>query len=128
MTAPEVADSQRTVLVVEDETSIKDALKLVLELAGYTVRTASNGERGLSSMNEVVPDVVISDYMMPIMNGIDMVLAMRTDQRLATTPVILLSAVPPSEPGFRNAVNVFLRKPVTADKIIGMVGKMMDSP
>jgi len=105
----------KSLLIVDDEYALVETLKDFLENEGYGVETASNGQEGLAAMKERRPDLVLTDLMMPIMNGKEMLIAMRSDPDLASVPVILMSAarrtiaVPPGEafPAF----SVFLRKP-----------------
>jgi OmpR family response regulator RpaB len=66
------------VLVVDDEAGIRDVLADLLAMEGYEVLTAANGQQGLEAYQEGEPDLVITDIMMPKMNGVDMVLQLRT--------------------------------------------------
>ncbi len=84
--------SEVKVLVIEDEDSIRRILKLQLEAAGYTVFDAANGESGLALANEELPDLVISDLMMPGMDGHDVCRAIKSHFRTSHIPVIMLTA------------------------------------
>jgi CheY-like chemotaxis protein len=118
-------------LIVDDEFALVETLKDYLEDAGYRVATASDGREGLDAMNEHVPDLVVTDLMMPLMNGREMIAAMRGEPRFASVPVILMSAArrqiaaPPGDdfPTF----SVFLRKPfllrALMDEIVRLVGR-----
>jgi len=79
------------ILLIDDEQLITDQLKDFLEDSDYTVRTASNGEEGLSSVNMQIPDVVIVDLNMPIMDGFEFTKQVR--QSHPDLPVIALSGV-----------------------------------
>ena len=80
------------VLVVEDDPVILKLLTVNFELEGYEVLTATHGGEALDVAHTRQPDVVVSDIMMPIMSGIELVVAMKADPDLASVPVVLLSA------------------------------------
>jgi DNA-binding response OmpR family regulator len=80
------------VLVVDDDPVILKLLTVNFELEGYEVISATQGAEALEVARERRPDVVVSDIMMPVMSGIDLVVAMRDDTDLSGVPVILLSA------------------------------------
>jgi CheY-like chemotaxis protein len=79
------------VLIVDDELAIVETLTEILGWAGYQVLAASNGQEGLRELGKK-PDVVVLDFMMPVMDGLQMLRAMRADARYRKIPVILMSA------------------------------------
>ncbi len=81
-----------TVLVVEDDATILQLLEVNLEMEGFTVLRAEDGAVGLESARANVPDVVVSDVMMPVMSGLELVRALKAEPATASIPVILLSA------------------------------------
>jgi diguanylate cyclase (GGDEF)-like protein len=81
-----------TILVVEDEVSIRNNLALLLKVEGYDVRVAENGGIGLRMARERLPDLVLSDLMMPGMDGYELLAALRNDSLTAHLPVIMLTA------------------------------------
>lgn len=119
----------KSVLLVDDEFALVETLKDFLEDAGYRVATASNGEEGLEAMKAGRPDLVVTDLMMPIMGGKEMLIAMRSDPQLKSVPVILMSAarrqiaVPPGEdfPTF----SAFLRKPFQLGPLMEAIVKLI---
>ena len=88
MTLP--AHERETILIVEDDTSILRGLKMNLELEGYSVLTAEDGEKGLVLAWEEQPDLVILDVMLPKMNGFEVCKEIR--RRKIDVPVLMLSA------------------------------------
>ncbi len=84
--------SSPLVLVVEDDPVIIELLAVNFELDGYEVRRAADGASALASARERRPDVIVSDVMMPVMSGLDLVRAVLADPDLAAIPVLLLSA------------------------------------
>ncbi len=79
-------------LVVDDDPVILKLLQVNFEMEGFAVLTAADGVEGLQTARESQPDVVISDVMMPHMNGIELVAALGADAGTGDIPVILLSA------------------------------------
>ena len=79
----------KTVLIVEDESNIRELLRMYLEQEGYVVETAQNGSEGLRTFKRVHPDLVLLDLMMPVMDGNQMIRELRT---FSKTPVIMLTA------------------------------------
>src|SRR4051812_23576179 len=85
---------QRSVLVVEDDRDIREALSDLLEMEGFKVYTAGNGKEALSVLKEISsPCVVLLDLFMPVMSGFEFLTAQSHDHIIATIPVIIVSAV-----------------------------------
>ncbi|MGI9119463.1 MAG: response regulator [Acidimicrobiales bacterium] len=80
------------VLVVDDDEVILKLLQVNFEVEGFSVVTAADGQDGLKAAIEDRPNVIISDVMMPRMNGLDLTAALADDERTDAIPVILLSA------------------------------------
>jgi DNA-binding response OmpR family regulator len=80
------------VLVVEDDVDIQDIVVSVLGRAGYDVLVEDNGDAGLAAALTQAPDLVVLDWMMPGLSGVDVCRAMRADPRAKTIPVLLLTA------------------------------------
>lgn len=80
------------IVVAEDETDIRLNLKRMLTLEGFDVWAGENGQEALALVREHQPDIVISDVMMPILTGHQLIAALRADSNLAHIPVILLTA------------------------------------
>jgi CheY-like chemotaxis protein len=83
----------RTILVVDDEFASLEVLALLLEAEGYRVLTASDGVEALEQLAPGGADLVITDYMMPRMNGDELCRRMGQDPRLANVPVIITTAL-----------------------------------
>lgn len=80
------------ILIVEDEVQIRDNLVRFLKLEGHTVDAAPDGMAGLQAIRRMPPDLVICDFMMPRMNGFELLAALQTDASLAQVPFIMVSA------------------------------------
>ena len=101
-----------TVLVVEDEWAIADWLHGVLSEEGYQVRLAINGQQALDVMAHGRPDVILADYLMPVMDGPGLLKALAEKPMLARIPVILMSSLQESSVRERcHGYQEFLRKP-----------------
>ncbi|WP_130392888.1 response regulator [Cupriavidus agavae] len=81
-----------TVVVIDDETMNADALAFLLAAEGLDVHTAADGAAGLLLIAKVKPAVVITDFMMPIMTGLELAKAMRSNTAFQHIPLILLTA------------------------------------
>jgi DNA-binding response OmpR family regulator len=79
----------KTILIVEDESNIRELLRLYLEQEGFTVETAVNGAEGVKSARRGHPDLILLDLMMPVMDG---TAAMREIRTFSKTPIIILTA------------------------------------
>lgn len=80
------------ILVVDDDLDILELLRIKLEFSGHDVITAADGEAGLTAAVQHRPDLVLADWTMPRMSGIDMLAGMRADPAIAHTPFVLLTA------------------------------------
>lgn len=83
---------QKKILLIEDNPEMRDNTTEILELAGYEVYTAQNGSEGVSAANEVIPDLVICDIMMPVMDGYEVIAELSRDPKTSVIPFIFLTA------------------------------------
>ncbi|MDH3215212.1 MAG: response regulator [Candidatus Krumholzibacteria bacterium] len=121
--------SPARVLVVDDEPHIAQILKFTLEKAGYQVFTAENGEAALERINELQPNLVILDIMMPIMDGYEVCRKMREDFKMNQIPVIMLSAkgeLPERVKGLEGGANDYLIKPYSNDELLLRVRNVLE--
>lgn len=80
-----------TILIVDDEYLIADILGYAMEDEGYMVVKASNGRKGLEVLDRERPELVITDFMMPVMDGLEFARAIRARPASADLPIILMS-------------------------------------
>jgi CheY-like chemotaxis protein len=80
-----------TILIVDDEYLIADILSFALEDEGYLTVTASSGQRALTILDREKPQLIITDYMMPGMNGIELAEAVRGRETFGDVPIMLMS-------------------------------------
>ncbi|MEI6378845.1 MAG: response regulator [Candidatus Falkowbacteria bacterium] len=81
----------KKLVIVEDEEFLLDMYKLKFEAEGYQVSTANNGEDGLKTALEVVPDLVLLDLVMPKMDGYEVLRSLRANEKTAHIKIYLLS-------------------------------------
>ena len=117
--------STGNILLVEDEFVIASATKLVLEDQGYRVVIAANGASALSKAEAERFDLVISDYMMPRMDGVTFTQALRN--RGFDKPIILASAIPEDRlpPEARGTFDAFIEKPFVDATLIALVRRVL---
>jgi CheY-like chemotaxis protein len=113
-----------TILVVDDEFGVAEVLELILEDEGHRVFSAANGRQGLERLREVAPDLVLLDFMMPILDGPGTLAAIRGDARLAQTPVVMMSSMDEVTVRERcNGYQSFLHKPFRAKDVVTAISK-----
>lgn len=112
-----------TVLLVDDDTNALCALKELVGQEGYKVRTAPNGALALRAAMTERPDVVVTDCMMPEMDGMGLSRAMQHERSLAGVPVVLVSALvtPPPDLGAAG----FLRKPFAVSQLLEIIDRLV---
>lgn len=104
-----------TILVVDDEFGVGEVLDTILTDAGHRVLTAINGKQGLARLVETTPDVVLLDFMMPLLDGPGMLRAMAADPAHRGIPVIMMSSLDEDTVAEKCDRHVaFLRKPCGA--------------
>jgi CheY-like chemotaxis protein len=124
-----MSDHPATVLIVEDEFVIADLLEMALTDEGYRVVTAANGPQGLERLAESPPpDLVISDFMMPVLDGAGLVHAMRQSEGQREVPIIIMSSMPEANVHARidNYV-AFVRKPFQIAALMRLVATILQS-
>ena len=101
------------VLVIEDEPLIRDIYSEFLELMGHEADLAANGHEGLGCFDPLVHKIVVTDFLMPGLTGLEIAEAIRARSR--TTPIVLISgsAEQPDERRAAQAGLLFLRKPIS---------------
>ena len=117
----------QTVLVVDDEFGVAEVLQSILEDEGYRVATAINGKQALTRLGEVTPDLIMLDYMMPIMDGTQTLAAIRNNPTFAKVPIIMMSSL--EEASVRETCtdyDSFLRKPFRAMAVLKTVAQLLE--
>src|SRR6201984_3837710 len=127
MAQSKAGPAKKTILIVDDEFGILEVLESILSDAGFTVISAINGQEALARLQKTVPDLVILDFMMPLLDGAGVIKAMRADKRLSAVPVLLASALPEKTIADRcHGYNVFLRKPYKTERLMEEIARLLD--
>jgi DNA-binding NarL/FixJ family response regulator len=111
-------------LLVDDEPGLRTAVKAYLEDEGFAVTTANDGEEGWIAAQAQMPDVVITDVMMPRCDGYGLLRRLRADERLGGTPVIFLTAKGMTADriaGFQAGADDYIPKPFDPDELVARV-------
>lgn len=111
----------KTVLVVDDELDIAEAVKAILEEESYKVVTCGNGRDALKCLDETKPDLAIVDIMMPVMNGYETIKAIRQRADYQSLPILLMSAIVPTVKAKAYEWAGFLRKPFSLNELLKQV-------
>ena len=119
------APPRRTILVVDDDDDIRATLSLVLSGEGYAVREAANGRDALLELQEraALPDLILLDLMMPVMDGWQFRARAKKEKRLARIPTIVLTASPQNDLGVPPVAGR-LRKPVDLEELLGTIARV----
>jgi DNA-binding response OmpR family regulator len=123
-----VADVERTVLVVDDDPVILRLLEVNFEMEGFVVLVATDGAEALEMAKARRPHVVVSDVMMPKMNGLQLVSGMKADPATASIPVLLLSAKAQADDvraGLAAGADDYLTKPFEPNELVERVIKLL---
>jgi DNA-binding response OmpR family regulator len=119
------------VLVVDDDPVILKLLQVNFEMEGFTVRTAADGAEALAAATAEPPDLVISDVMMPRMNGLELVSALDADDRTRHIPVVLLSARAQAgdvSDGLGVGADDYVTKPFEPLELVERVNRLLGAP
>lgn len=118
--------SKPGVLIAEDNDELRELFSFALAGMGFEVRVAVDGHDALNALSQSRPDVLITDVMMPHLNGVDLIRAVRSHRELADLPIVVLSAYPDYlSKAFVAGANVVIRKPVELDELCETVLRVM---
>jgi CheY-like chemotaxis protein len=125
--SPAIMDANpdgKLILVVDDEFDVLSAYTMLFEYRGFRVRTAGNGEEALAAAARERPDIVVSDYMMPIMDGAQLCLKWREDPQLKDIPFILASAGIPRK-DVELPYDTFFKKPIRFEVLLDEIARLL---
>ncbi len=113
-----------TILIIDDEPALRLGLAAKIKRQGYTVVTASDGSDGMQKAKEVLPDLILSDVMMPPPNGFELRRLMSEDPQLASIPFIFLTArsgVDDRVTSIREGADDYITKPFVTDELLARI-------
>lgn len=121
----ETAEISRSILVVDDERGFCDVITVILESQGYQVHKAHHANDAFGLLDETKPDLILTDMMMPEIDGVGLIKRLRETPAWADIPVVMVSAY--SEPeirenAFEAGATAFISKPFSASELRSTVG------
>jgi CheY-like chemotaxis protein len=115
----------KRILVVDDDPDVRLMFKLIFESEGYHVSEARNGIAALILIRDSPPDLVVTDIVMPGMDGLELIRRVRADERTAGVPILAVSGHPGSLEQASGA-NAVLNKPIDRPGLLAMAGNLME--
>ena len=112
-----------TVMIVDDEPDMRHLLRITLELAGYGVVEAAHGEAALEQVRRSPPQIVLTDQMMPRMNGRELIERLRAEETTKAIPIVMLSGTRAAQAG-ADAADAVLGKPFDPTELIVLVDRL----
>ena len=117
------------VLIIDDNNDIRTYLRTVLS-ESYNVSEASDGKSGLELARRIVPDIILSDIMMPIMDGLEFCQELKTDKAISHIPIILLTARSLDEQraeGYEHGADAYIAKPFSLRLLLSRIENLIES-
>jgi len=121
-------DTNKTIMVVDDNPDIITIVKTILEGKGYKVLSASSGAELLNLLKSQKPDLIILDIMMPEMDGLEVLSRLKAASDTATIPVILLTAKVQYEDvlgGYKLGADYYITKPFTSTQLVNGINLLL---
>jgi CheY-like chemotaxis protein len=116
----------KTLLLIEDNLDIRENITEMLELEGYSVIVAVDGGMGYQLAVEEIPDIILCDIMMPVMNGYEVLKHMKNNSSTAHIPFIFISASTEKKDiqiGIDMGASAYIRKPFEMEELFDVVAK-----
>lgn len=113
--------------MVEDEPCTRQALEMLLDLEGYAVVVAANGQEGLDLLAGSAFDLVITDHMMPLMDGLVFLSRLREDARLQRLPVIMISASPRPPDAVVAPMDALVSQPFEIPALPRLIARLLEA-
>ncbi|MGH8002035.1 MAG: response regulator transcription factor [Brasilonema sp.] len=118
-----------TILIVDDDLGTRLSISDYLELSGYSVMTADDGQEALAMLEEYHPDLIVTDIIMPRMNGYDLVRRVRQQLGFRLLPVILLTARTKTQErilGYQSGCDLYLPKPFELEELAAAIRNLLE--
>jgi len=126
----EVFSMGKRILLVDDEPDIRSLYKRIIEREGYKVSTAASGSEALKTLEELSPDLIVLDIMMPGMDGWEVARRIRGDKRFSKVPIIMLTVKSEIEDKMRSidvaGADRHLSKPVEVSELMGTIKALLN--
>jgi CheY-like chemotaxis protein len=115
-----------SILIVDDEFGLAEMLRDVLQEIGHDVTLAINGRLALQLLSETAVDLVLTDMMMPVMDGVELATALRRAPRYASIPIVMMTSLPTRHDG-GPLFDAVLRKPFTPEQLLKTLAALLES-
>jgi two-component system alkaline phosphatase synthesis response regulator PhoP len=115
------------ILLVDDEPNIRETVSFILEMEGFRVVTASDGEEAITQVRRLEPPVVLLDAMLPRRDGFDVCRTIKTDPALAGTKVVMLTALgqkTDQERAMAAGADYYVTKPFDEEELLALLAKL----
>jgi len=123
-----VSQRRKTILIVDDEAHIVHIIRYKLEREGFVVVTAGDGQEGYELAQSTDPDLIVTDFQMPVLSGYEMCVKLHKSDATADTPVVMVTArghkLSPSELAATN-IRQMMCKPFSARELLGVIGELL---
>ncbi|HEX2906388.1 MAG TPA: response regulator, partial [Phototrophicaceae bacterium] len=119
--APAALTGASTVLVIDDDASVRELVSRFLTKEGFNVRVAVTGRGGVRLAHELKPDVITLDGMMPGLDGWAVLTSLKADPELTNIPVVMMTIVSDKNLGYALGASDYLTKPVDRDRLVGIL-------
>ena len=115
------------ILIVDDDSSIRSMMRLMLEQAGYEINEAEHGAIALRRIERSLPDLVVTNIMMPVVDGLDLIRQLRANPTTMALPILVVSGLPETAQ-LGELASATLVKPFVRDQLLAMVGSLIGTP
>ncbi len=118
------------ILVVDDTANVRELIRVNLALEGFDVRVAVDGQEALDLVDELGPDLVTMDVVMPRVDGLTAAIRLKTDPRTSAIPIVMVTAraqTADRDKGRRAGVDAYLTKPFEPSELVETVRNLLDA-
>lgn len=122
-----VSLTRKSILVVEDDESLRNMIESLFLMEGFDVRSASDGTQALRLVSEYTPDLIVLDLMLPWVNGIEVLATVRQNPHLVNTPVLVTTGTATGAFDLRSFAPLHvMHKPLDVEAIVPVVRKLLE--
>jgi DNA-binding response OmpR family regulator len=118
----------KKIILVEDTADLRNNMAELLTMEKYEVLEAANGAEAMALLKRIIPDLIITDLLMPTMDGFDFIKAVRQNPNYKNVPILVFSATPAhtsEKKVLELGANAYLKKPSTLENLVSSVNKLI---
>lgn len=124
--SPDDSERRALILVVERNPAVQRLERSLLEQAGYTVEFASDGVTALARAQELCPKIVVTEILVPRLDGLSLCRALKSDPRTSSIVVLMFSHLHAVDRALEAGADAFIVKPIDEEQLIGTVSKLLE--